>query len=79
MFMNRFCEVGWMLHRIVPMLQPPDAALSAAWVDKWQILDESFEQAVHSLTEQCGKAIGAAIVELVKSKFPFAGKSVFPL
>ena len=79
MFMNRYSEVGWMLHRLIPMLQPPDAPLPDSWTEKWQILDESFEQTVHSLTEQLGKAIGAAIVELVKSKFPFTGKSVFPL
>jgi hypothetical protein len=79
MFMNRFSEVGWMLHRLIPALQPPDAPLSDAWLEKWKILDESFEQTVHSLTEQLGKAIGAAIVQLVKTKFPFSSKSVFPL
>jgi hypothetical protein len=79
MFMNRYSEVGWMLHRLVPLLQPPDVPLSAAWAEKWQILDESFEQTVHSLTVQLEKAIGAAVVEFVTSKFPFSAKSVFPL
>ncbi len=79
LFMNRFCEVGWILHRLIPTLQPPDAPLSDAWREKWQILDDSFAQTVHSLTKQLGKAIGAAIVELVNTKFPFNDRSVFPL
>lgn len=79
MFMNRYSEVAWMLHRLIPMLQVAEAPLSDTWREKWQILDESFEQTVNSLTEQLGKAIGAAIVEFVKTKFPFSGKSTFPL
>lgn len=79
MFMNRFSEVGWMLHRLIPLLQVAEAPLSDGWRDKWQVLDESFAQTVESLTQQLGKAIGAAVVELVKVKFPFTAKHVFPL
>jgi hypothetical protein len=79
MFMNRFGEIAWMLHRLIPVLQPPDAPLPDEWTEKWQILDESFEQSVHSLTEQLGKAIGGAVVTFVKSKFPFNASSLFPL
>lgn len=79
MFMNRYTEVGWMLHRLIPLLQPPDAPLSDAWKEKWQILDESFEQTVHSLTTQLGKPIGSAVVEFVNAKFPFSPKTVFSL
>lgn len=79
MFMNRFSEVGWMFHRLIPLSQISDVPLSEEWREKWQILDESFEQTVQSLTVQGGKAIGAAIVELVKVKFPFNSKSTFPL
>lgn len=79
MFMNRYTEVSWMLHRLVPLLQPPDAPLSYTWVEKWLILDDSFEQTVHSLTTQLGKSIGGAIVELVKTKFPFSAESRFSL
>ena len=79
LFMNRFCEVAWMIHRLIPLMQIPDVPLSEKWREKWQILDESFEQTVLSLTEQLEKAIGAAIVELVQNKFPFSGKTVFPL
>lgn len=79
MFMNRYTEVGWMLHRLIPLLQPPDVPLSDAWKEKWQILDESFEQIVHSLTTQLGKPIGSAVVEFVNAKFPFSPETVFSL
>jgi hypothetical protein len=79
MFMNRYCEVGWMAHRLIPMLQPPGVLLPSAWRDKWQVIDESFELTVNSLTHQLGKKIGTAIVELVKAKFPFNEHSAFPL
>lgn len=79
MFMNRYSEIAWMLHRLISMLQLTEAPLSDMWREKWQVLDESFEQTVNSLTKQLGKAIGAAIVEFVKIKFPFNSKSTFPL
>jgi hypothetical protein len=43
------------------------------------VLDESFKVMVYSLTEQSGKAIGGAIVELVTIKFPFNENTAFPL
>ncbi|MBI5450122.1 MAG: hypothetical protein HY940_02080 [Gammaproteobacteria bacterium] len=79
MFLNRYCEVGWMVHRLTPAIQPPGAPLPASWMEKWRVLDDSFEITVHSLTQQLGKNIGAAIVELVKTKFPFNEQSAFPL
>lgn len=79
MFMNRFAEVGWIFHRLIPLLQISEAPLSEEWREKWQILDESFKQTVEALTVECGKPIGAAIVELVSVKFPFDSKSTFPL
>lgn len=79
MFMNRFAEVGWMAHRLTPLVQPPGTPLSDRWREKWRIVDESFEITVDSLTKQLGKNIGAAIVEFVKSKFPFNDQSHFPL
>lgn len=78
-FLNRYCEVGWMVHRILPAIQPPGVLLPEAWMEKWRILDDSFEIIVYSLTEQLGKKIGAAIVELVKTKFPFNEQFAFPL
>jgi hypothetical protein len=79
MFMNRYSEVAWMAHRLLPLVQPPGAMLPASWAAKWGVIDESFEICVHSLTAQLGKKIGDAMVELVKTKFPFTDKSTFPL
>lgn len=79
MFVNRYCEVGWMTHRLIPALQPPGVPLPNAWKDKWRVLDDSFEIIVNSLTQQLGKRIGATIVELVKEKFPFNEQFEFPL
>ena len=79
MFMNRFCEIGWMVHRLIPVLQPPNILFPNDWAHKWQVLDESFKVTVNSLTEQLGKKIGATIVELAEKKFPFNAQSTFPI
>lgn len=79
LFMNRYCEVAWMVHRLIPALQPAGVSLPSAWSDKWRVLDDSFELTVNSLTQQLGKKIGAAIVEFVKAKFPFNEYTTFPL
>ncbi len=78
MFMNRYCEIGWMIHRLIPCLQPPGVPLPDAWKKKWRVLDDSFELVARALTEDAGKPIGAAIVELVKTKFAFNEHSEFP-
>ncbi|MEK6806920.1 MAG: hypothetical protein AABY95_09775 [Pseudomonadota bacterium] len=79
MFMNRFSEVAWMAHRLLPAVQPPGIVIPEPWPEKWRIIDESFQIMVNSLTEQLGKPVGAAIVEFVSKKFPFSEKSTFPL
>lgn len=79
LFLNRYCEVGWMAHRLVPLIQPPNVPFSDVWKEKWRVLDESFEVTVFSLTGQLGKAIGATIVEFVKAKFPFNEGTAFTL
>lgn len=77
MFMNRFSEVAWMTHRLIPLIQPPGVAFPAKWAEKWNVLDESFRTTVASLTEQLGKPIGAAMVAFVVAKFPFNAQSAF--
>jgi hypothetical protein len=77
--MNRYVEVAWMVHRLLPAIQPPEAPLVGEWPEKWAILDDSFEVLLTSITEECAKKFGVAVVEFVKSKFPFNAGSVFPL
>jgi hypothetical protein len=79
MFINRFCEVGWMTHRLIPAIQPPGVLLSEGWGTKWRLIDESFRILVESLTREFGKKVGAALVEFVNAKFPFDERSTFPL
>lgn len=78
MFINRFCEIGWMAHRLIPATQPPDITFSNEWKNKWRIVDDAFEGMANSLTQELGKPIGAAIVAFVKAKFPFDEHSTFP-
>lgn len=68
-----------MVHRLMPAVQRPYAPLPATWGEKWRVIDDSFKAIVHSLTQQLGKKIGGAIVELVIAKFPFNERSSFPL
>lgn len=79
MFMNRYCEVGWMVHRLFPAMQPLDAPFPQEWKDKWRIIDESFALAVQSLSQELGKKIGDVMAVFVKAKFPFSAETVFPL
>lgn len=78
-FSNRAIEVSWMLLRLLPNIQPDEARFDQAWIEKWEILDLSYREMVSALTEQMGKRIGAALVELVDKKFPFTARSAFPL
>ena len=54
LFMNRYSEVAWSLHRLVPAMQPPDVPMPTDWADLWTLVDESFDIAVRSLTEELG-------------------------
>lgn len=77
MFMNRFGEIGWMLHRLIPAMQPPGDAFPSAWVEKWNALDQSFYAFADGMSE-IGKPIGTATIELVTTKFPFSTETHFP-
>lgn len=77
--MNRFCEIGWMAHRLLPMAQPQNAPLPDEWMEKWSTLDKCFRVTVTSLSTQLGLKIGKAIEELVDKKFPFKATSMFPM
>lgn len=67
-----------MTHRLIPNLQPPNAPLPNVWKEKWRVLDNSFQTVAKAITEEGGKPIGAAIIELVKAKFSFNENSEFP-
>lgn len=41
-YLNRAGDLGWMLLRLLPLLQPEPSAFSSAWAGRWAILDDSF-------------------------------------
>lgn len=77
MFMNRYCEIAWMVHRLLPLVQPKHVPLPDGWKAKWTTLDGCFRQAVAALTSELGRPIGNSILELVQVKFPFDANSTF--
>lgn len=79
LFMNRFTEVSWAVHRLVPAVQPPEAPMPKEWADRWALVDNSFEIAVRSLSDELGMKVGDAYAEFINAKFPFDASSVFPL
>lgn len=79
LFMNRFSEVGWAVHRLLPAIQPPEVPMPKEWADRWSLVDESFEIAVRSLSNELGMKVGDAYAEFINAKFPFNAGSVFPL
>ncbi|MEI9898911.1 MAG: nucleotidyl transferase AbiEii/AbiGii toxin family protein [Hyphomicrobium sp.] len=77
LFINRYLETAWMLHRLLPSVQLTGLTFAPDWAAKWATIDESFEVAVMSVTKQLGKQIGAAVCEFVKAKFPFDSSRQF--
>ncbi|HEX9642182.1 MAG TPA: hypothetical protein VGB13_12830 [Candidatus Krumholzibacteria bacterium] len=77
-YMNRFLEVAWMTHRLLPLLQTHEVRFSSDWQQTWRDLDDVFREFVLALTRNLGKNIGAAVVELVDRKFPFDVQAFFP-
>jgi hypothetical protein len=76
MFINRYCEIAWMVHRLLPLIQLKDIQFSRPWKERWQTLDDCFLVSVESLLA-LGKPIGGAIVEFVQAKFPFHQDTTF--
>lgn len=79
MFMNRYLEVIWMYHRLLPLFQPKGFRFGKKWNQKWQIIDNTLKITEESFPEQSGKEMGAAVVEFIALKFPFTQTSRLPL
>lgn len=41
-YINRLGDLGWMLVRLLSLLQPSPSTFSAPWAERWAILDDSF-------------------------------------
>ena len=70
MYMNRAAEIGWLITRILPLLQITPEAFPKTWCEKWYVLDDSFRIMVKGL-EDMGKKIATAFICFVDTKFPF--------
>jgi len=79
MFANRVCEIAWIAHRVLPLLQHSAMMFPAEWEKKWKMLDFWFEEMIRFLAAQQDIKLGTAILELVLAKFPFSAKSRYPL
>lgn len=79
LFMYRYAEVAWTLHRLLPTIQPPEGPMPDEWQKKWAIVDDSLEISVRSLTKDLGMKVGGAYADFMNAKFPFNATSTFPL
>jgi hypothetical protein len=77
LYLNRYLETAWMVHRLLPLGQLVDAAPSKEWGSKWRVIDESFNYVVMSLYA-LGKPFFKSVCEFVAIKFPFNDESRFP-
>ena len=77
-FLNRFCEVAWMTHRLLPFMQPKEVLFESIWLDRWKIVDDAFQTCVQALSAEFGKSIGDSFVEFISVKFPFTSATTFP-
>lgn len=41
-YLNRVGDLGWILLRLLPLLQPDASVFSASWAERWSLLDASF-------------------------------------
>lgn len=66
-YMNYSWFIGWMALRTFPLLQMDDGEFPLSWREKYQVLDESFQESVYDFPKRMGKSVQ----ELVTTKFSF--------
>jgi len=76
LYMNRFSEISWMIHRTMIYLQRGDAPFDAEWIRKWEILDESTRTMILGL-DHLGKKIAKVFEAMIDAKFPFGPSTVY--
>ena len=69
-YMNRALEIGWLVVRLLPYLQPVENAFGQEWQRKHEILDDSFRFGEESLGK-LRQEIGEALITFVDEKFSF--------
>jgi hypothetical protein len=76
MYLNRWTETAWMIHRLVPFMRRPETPKEVGWDRKWKLLDDSFAMMVDGLAE-LGKGIAPAFKEMVGAKFAFGPETYY--
>jgi len=74
MHTTHFQEVAWMCIRLLPFLQLTPGEFNANWQEKWNVLNESFKEALAALAGPPGE-FTQLVIELMDSKFPFTPTS----
>lgn len=77
MFVNRYCEVCWMLHRTLPILQLSRNLFDKGWQYRWNLLDKNFKLVVDEALVRPGKKLGIALIHLMDTKFAFSPADSF--
>jgi hypothetical protein len=70
-YQNRSAELGWMLVRLLPFIQPYESALGTEWITKRKALDDAFHCLSEDLSVVVKRRIGASFIELMDKKFNF--------
>lgn len=79
LFINHFCGITWMVHRLLPLLQTSTMSFPDSWVKTWHIIDEKYIDQLHYYASRQQKKVSLAFIEFVESKFPFNGTTLYPL
>ena len=70
MYMNRICEIAWIITRLFPYLQDSPQAFGNEWNRRRMILDDSFSIMQKGL-DKIGKNIGEAFIYFINNKFNY--------
>lgn len=65
-YVNRSGDLGWMLLRLLPLMQPEPSTFSKDWADRWAILDDSFRDYNRNLTTS-GKPVLTGIADGIQA------------
>lgn len=73
-YLNRLGDIGWMLMRLFPLLQPAPAAFGSMWASRWAVLDDSFRRyndGLKSIGKPGLSEIADGVEALVDKRFAF--------
>ena len=71
MFLNRFSEICWMLHRTLPILQLSYRRFDDHWLRRWNLLDANFIESEGGLAAM-EKKLAGDFITFMNIKFGFA-------